>query len=691
MQSYYPYEPVRERDEEQVFTKSTNGFSNKIIQVPSLWMMNIGTHAVITCGYRPLSSDFVKSITVIQEDLKALRLKYGNKLLNIRLTDWEGRVLLYSPAECKSYFEMEQKLRELKLYASGAPATASLQLTLNTPERKKVTPGNWLSIFKTQANIFINLSIMDGKGAKELDEKLDREKTQRTVTTNSSLKSIPPFFNWPVPSRTDPKLGNAVNISAANPDTPLRTVQEKLKQDESTSPGSRQCMHCLEHVEKAMLTETINEYDAQHVVDRTFTSTKYYQSLPENTYEDVKSNLLSIINSAMSGGVGSSRHTMHQMVTNMQCTQITTKTSELVETVHATLMLFVSDVDRNTMLRKVWGAMKAMGVIIGQVDKRCAQKADPSEYTDPEWRAPKTGNRKWTVRPATTVPKLGSVFTPDPDADEDFIQSLKSCRSCRRGKVYTTPQDAIDHLQTHLNTGAMKKPDLRNWIRNGDEKMVEDINAGYLLIVHQASEAVQSLFLETQELAEGVQVEEGKMSEIYTLPYELLKTLRRLIVFYLAIERAFHHTELSYEKGDEAVEDEETPFSNMGLEVLSRFCESAKTSLRIARMELCVMARTTVHEDFSKRLSLGPQYLCSWFMRRLLVKPLNDSMTAADIYREYLSTLVSMPFLPLKCLNTKDLLSSEDCSCATPATEWKNQAGLTKYSLLSTTVPCSAS
>jgi len=659
MQSYYPYEPVRERDEEQAFSKFTNGSSNKIIQVPSLWMMNIGTHAVVTCGYRPLSNDFVKSITVVQEDLKAHRLKDGNTLLNIRLTDWEGRVLLYSPAECRSYFEMEQKLRELRPYASGAPATASLQLALNKPQRKKVTSGNWLSIFKGQPNIFIDLSIIDEKEAQELGKKLDGERTQKDVTTESSPKSIPPFFRWPVPTRTDLKPGDAAVVVAENQDTSLRTVQEKRKQDGSTSPDSRHSMLCLEQVEKAMLTETIYEYDAQHVVDKTFTSTKYYQSLHEETYEDVRSNFLSLIHSAGSG-VGSSSHTMHQIVTNTQCEQITTKTNELVETVHATLMLFISDVDQNTMLRKLWGAMKAISAIVDQIDKRCSRKADPSEYTDPEWKAPKTGNRKWTIRPVVAAPKLGSVSTPNPDADPDFIQSIKKCRSCRRGKVYTNPQDALEHLQAHLQTSVTKPPDLKKWIRNDEEKIVEDINAGYLLIVHQASEAVQSLFLETRQLAEGVQIEEGKMSETYTLPYELLKTLQRLIVFYLAIERAFHHTEISYEKADEAVEDEDTPFSNMGLEVLSRFCESAKTSLKVARMELCIMARATVPEDFSKRLSLGPHYLCSWFMRRLLVKPLNDSMTVADIYREYLSTLVSMLFLPLKCLNRKGLVSSKE-------------------------------
>jgi hypothetical protein len=646
MQSYYPYEPVRERDGEQAFTKFSKGSSNKIIQVPSLWMMNIGAHAIVTCGYRSLSDDLVKSITVIQEDLKALKLKDGNTLLNVRLTDWEGRVLLYSPAECRSYFEMEQKLRELKLSASSQLATASLQLAWNTHEgKKKITPANWLSIFKIQTNIFVNMSIVNEKEAQELDENLDGAKAQQVLTTNSSLKSVPPFFFWPIPTKASTKYGDAAMMGAAKPNSTLNTVQGTPEQDSSVSPEVRRCLNCLEHVEKAMLTETIYEYDARHVVDKTFTSTKYYQSLPEETYEGVQSYFKLLRQSTASNGGGSSRQAMHQIITDMQSAQITTKTSDLVDTVHATLRLFVSDVDKGTILRKVWGAMKSMGTIVGQVDKRCAQKIDWNESTDPEKESSRTGNRQWTIRPAITVTSLGSVPDSDPIIDPEFIKSIKGCKLCRRGKAYTTHRDALEHLEAHAKRDNVKPPDLKDWIRNHHEKMIEEINEGYLLIINQVSKAVQSLFLETQQLAQGVQVEEGQLSELYTIPYELLKTLRILVVFYLAIERAFHHTEISFEKGDDVVEDEDAPFSNMGLEVLNRFCESVKTSLTFARKELCVMASSTAPEDFFRRFSLGPEYLCSWFIRRLLVKPLNDSMTAADIYREYLSTLVSMPLL----------------------------------------------
>lgn len=647
MQSYYPYEPVRERDMEQAFQKYGSNPSNNIIQVPSLWMMNIGSHAVVTCGYRPLSSDFVKSITVVQEDMKSLIIKEGesNTLLNLRLTDWEGRVILYSPEECRSYFEMEQKLRVLKFF-SNCVVTASLQMAWNTPEgKKKVTPGNWLNILKSQTRIFINLSIVDEKEARELDEKMNNENAEQILATSSN--SIPPFFLWPLPSKPAAKPEDATMLGSEKPSTALRFAEDVPEQVGSIPPEVRRSMHCLEQVEKAMETETISEYDAQNVVDKTFTSTTHYQSLPEETFEDVRSSFISLLHSTVGGGASSSDRTMHQIVTDMQCSQLTAKTSDLIETINETLRLFVPDVDNNTMLRKVWGAMKNMGAIVGQVQKRCATKPDPSEYTDPEWKAPMTGNRKWTIRTPTKSVKKG--YVPMPDADSDLIQSVKKCRQCRHSKVYDNPHDALTHLNIHLQSNptktmsSAKTPNLQNWVRNDEEMLVEEINAGYLAIVTQASDATQVLLVEIRQLAEGVQNEEGKMSELYTLPQELLKTLRRLIVFYLAIERAFHHTELSFEKRDEEIEEEDVPFSNMGLEVLSRFCEGAKTSALVARKELCIMARTSVPDDVSKRINLGPEYLCSWFMRRLLVKPLNNSMTAADIYREYLSTLVSIP------------------------------------------------
>lgn len=164
IQSYYPYEPVRDRDKEQAYQKFGNGGDGGLIHVPSLWMLNIDSKTVVTCGYRPLSSEFVKSIEVLQEDLKQLgtSTRTETPLTNIRLSDGDGRVLLYSLDECQTYFEMEQKLRELKCYSRHAEFEPTTQMSWLSPDgEKKVTPANWQTIIQRRDLLFIDLSVND--------------------------------------------------------------------------------------------------------------------------------------------------------------------------------------------------------------------------------------------------------------------------------------------------------------------------------------------------------------------------------------------------------------------------------------------------------------------------------------------------------------------------------------------------
>jgi hypothetical protein len=121
----------------------------------------------------------------------------------------------------------------------------------------------------------------------------------------------------------------------------------------------------------------------------------------------------------------------------------------------------------------------------------------------------------------------------------------------------------------------------------------------------------------------------------------LIEAFRKLVVFYLAIERALHHTEEFYQKTPNEADDQfDFSYSESVLTVLKRFAKGAQLSIDIAREELCNMVRPDASPDDMQGLSLGPEYVCSWLMRRLLVKPLEKRMTIGDMYREYLSTIV---------------------------------------------------
>lgn len=231
---------------------------------------------------------------------------------------------------------------------------------------------------------------------------------------------------------------------------------------------------------------------------------------------------------------------------------------------------------------------------------------------------------------------------------------------CSEDRGFDDPNDALSHLKKHLAKlpAVGPKPDeadLKDWIVHYDQYVREKLNGGVFAILKQARDDARMLFRETKELADGVRNPDGKMSPLYTFPDKLLKTLRLLVVFYLSVERAVYFTENHEEaglreKGDALdAPDYQVPWTDQGLEVLTRFSESAKGSLAAVRRDLCQMTHTKSLDNWHKRLSLGPEYLCSWLMRRLLVKPVDNSMTTADLYREYLSTLVSDHHTLLQC------------------------------------------
>ncbi|ORY15245.1 hypothetical protein BCR34DRAFT_558931 [Clohesyomyces aquaticus] len=659
MQSYYPYEPLRERDLEQAFNKFGNGSSNSIMYVPVLWVMNIGAHAVVTCGYKPLSSEFVKSITIVREDIKASSLTLNEQpdstrakdMASIKLTDWTGRVLIYSLDECKTYFEMEQRLRELR-FTSWSSNSASLQLLWHTEGSTKiVTTGNWLDIINRSKNtlIFIELSISDIDEGKEVDTETETTNPENALATMElktvSTSLIPPFFSWPYLIVQRDEIYEKDPTSATEP-----KLKEILK---SISP-----VEWLEKVERAVMSETLPDWDATHIVEQSFTSTDYYQSLPEDTWDNLQQSLVTQAQIHKNQGKESSARTRHVFIMNDQCSRLTSSTVTLTSIVSETLKWFVDDLNTSTVLRKVWGAMNNIAKVISQTQHRStAEPDDLREYTDPEWRSPDTGTRRWTIRSPQDSIQQGK-YAPPPE-DSALNESINGCKKCRHRRVYDNPSDALKHLEIHLSqmdsSGKTRRANLKDWIRNADQRAIEEVNAGFLAVLDQATKKSRFLLAEARGLAQGVTDSEGKMSKLYSFSPELLKSLQRFVQFFLSMERSIHYTEASYQENVERTRAESTslparitrdasnsykePYSTEGLEVLHKFCDSVKASLQAARKDLCRMAHTKGPNDYRKRLSLGPEYLCAWFMRRLLVKPVDNSMTTADLYHEYLSTL----------------------------------------------------
>jgi hypothetical protein len=131
MQTLYPYESVRERDEEQSYRKFGNDPTKNIIHVPSLWVMNIGSTAIVTYGHEPLSVATRDAISIVEEDIRHLGKQdvTENMLTNIHVTNLDGSTFIYPIGTFRSYFQLESRIVDLNSVLQG---DKGIQLTVES-------------------------------------------------------------------------------------------------------------------------------------------------------------------------------------------------------------------------------------------------------------------------------------------------------------------------------------------------------------------------------------------------------------------------------------------------------------------------------------------------------------------------------------------------------------------------------
>ena len=282
---------------------------------------------------------------------------------------------------------------------------------------------------------------------------------------------------------------------------------------------------------------------------------------------------------------------------------------------------------------------------VDRARQHCVAFSDDAPVSDTEWRSPLTGNRKWAI-----VSPLESPWSPKAVPASSAVNSaVQKCRACRKNKTYADPGLAVEHFQKHVDAtrkggadvAGLLAMDPKDWIRDDGQIWLEERNADHLAVLSKGVEQTKALLCQVNQLAKGVLQADGLMSDRYSFPYELLQSLRRLVTYFVAVECATSNSEDAVTEAK--MEPRQAVYSRAdALESLTRFCDSAMTSLLAARRDLCIMVRSDAPTDVLERLALEPEYLVAWVMRRLLVKPVVDGMRVADLYRSYLSTLVRL-------------------------------------------------
>ncbi|KAE8846396.1 hypothetical protein PTNB73_02378 [Pyrenophora teres f. teres] len=645
MQSYYPYESVRNRDEEQSYKKFGNSSVDGIIHVPNLWIMNIGSDVIVTCGHSSISDETVKSIDVATEDIKQLGSPdvAKNTIRTIRIIDLQGREFIFPIGACRSYFQLETRIRELRYYSGWIGRDETIRLQHKTQDgSKELRPRDWVSLIKrAELNSITVAMIEDGEGD---EQTLTATSSPHQVSGSSSI-FVPPFFHWPQPTLRD-------------------TASDEKRVDLLDTSDVLQAFNLLEQADKIMVTEFL--MDSNNKVAAAFNSTTYYKSLPELMFKDIATDFTKLrLRSKRTPSTGSNL-TFHQSAIEDQCARILEQTTGLFGIVRMTLELFVGDIDQSKILRKVWGAMKNLHDHVTEMTMRGSLGPDLKEYTDPGWKHPDMLDRTWYIRTPAQPSHLAVLET-----DAQMSKVIKRCKRCSRFRSYDSPEAALKHLRRHAKKAAGLEesstivttaisdssgerqpsqslpPDsvLKDWVLNSEQFRREETNGDVLATLTKAYETARGLFVEASELAEGVQNEDGRASELYKMPQqELVRAFRNIIVFFMATERAVHYcAEASSDQQlVDSMNDRFYVEKEMDEGAVKRLGEVARRSLRRARFKLCRMVMSDPPLNLFKHKSLGPEPEPepSTGSLKLLQQPQQQPQeTIGDLYRGFISKL----------------------------------------------------
>ena len=628
MQALYPYETVRERDEEQSYRKFGNDDNNNIVHVPSLWIVNIGSAAIVTYGHEPLPVAIGNAINIVEEDIRCLGKQSisENTMAKIHITNHDGSSLIYPIGTFRSWFELESWILhndpslERRVFAQGVKLKVC-----NMDAGTMAGPGNWKNIISRASQLVsISIDVSD----RQSDEARDKEASTPEPAVVSPPIAVPPFFHW-VQSKSNNlahRTGKAV-------------VPGDSEKDRS--------IVCLEYVDKMMMSKSL--VHSNSAVEDVFTTNNYYYLLSEKVYAGVStrvSELRDLINTTSPPESGSINH---KMIVSTHWRSILIRSVEFLNTVRKTLDLFVDDLDSSSVLRKLSSALQNIHEHVMTPERRGPIEPDPEEYIDSQWEHPDMKKRAWFIR--TSAWEVPSSL---PDSRKILQRSVLRCRRCR--DPFESAKSAMAHLLQHVKkySAGTAHPgadipsytELDDWIINSIQYRRELTNASALVILTHASEISTELFGRLRELAQGVQNEDGQMSSLYTLPQKLIIAFRKIVVFYLAIERALYENRQAY-KLDVRYQSSHrltnSPYALRDVKVLKRFGWFARQSLIAARVRLCEMARPKSPLNLRKHLSLGPEYMSLWFIRSLLMTPLEQSKTIGDMYHVYISKVVSIP------------------------------------------------
>jgi hypothetical protein len=232
---------------------------------------------------------------------------------------------------------------------------------------------------------------------------------------------------------------------------------------------------------------------------------------------------------------------------------------------------------------------------------------------------------------------------------EDFAIPIGRCATCSRSSLYPDIDEAYQHLHRfHFQKTEVVIPKeqiirLGHWLVSTAGVELERRNAEMINLIQVINRRTKKLLHKAMEIRNSVANDKNKKPSKYLLPSALVKAAEKIFQFIYTARYTVgylrdRHKRLTAPTGSSSIEVQD----NMAL--AEYFGIAADNDLSKAQNELLLMASTGSSDGASivRYISSTPETTVSFCVFSLIMRNLHRDMGVQELYRDHLSSLVSM-------------------------------------------------
>ncbi|KAJ5173902.1 uncharacterized protein N7500_001833 [Penicillium coprophilum] len=233
------------------------------------------------------------------------------------------------------------------------------------------------------------------------------------------------------------------------------------------------------------------------------------------------------------------------------------------------------------------------------------------------------------------------------DLDELALR-VGDCSKCAASRQYSTRSDAVDHLFTHVSAAFPKQRSVKSsqarWVMDFGEYMTHVCRNDDRIIIGELHDFLRSLERMAAQIQHGVSANGEFDRETYRIPSSLVDAFQYVLMMVVKsayLVKSSHKKREIYTGPSPAstflVSSEVDGVADAGTE--------AETSMESAMRDIVLMTYTDELADVVTYEAVGPGLVLAVIMGDVRSRDSQSNpVNLLEIYREYVRTLVSIPF-----------------------------------------------